>query len=70
MTYYQFITESDAQDLYDEMLDECYPDQVGNLLASRILRECDPTQYWCGYNDWLDGMGLTTEESEATEEEV
>lgn len=62
---YKYISESDATDLYDEMLDECYPDQVGNLLASRILRECDPTQYWCGFNDWLDGMELTTDETEA-----
>jgi hypothetical protein len=66
----QFITETEATDLYDEMLDECYPDQIGNLLASRILRECDPTAYWCGFSDWLDGMGLTTDETEADEEEV
>ena len=67
MTYYQYITESDATDLYDEMLDELFPDQVGNLLASRILRECDPTQYWCGFADWLDGMQLTTELEECEE---
>jgi hypothetical protein len=66
----QFITEAEATDLYDEMLDELHPDQVGNLLASRILRELDPIAYYCGLSDWLDSCDLTTDETEADEESV
>lgn len=63
----KYISESEAEFLFDEMLDELYPDQVGNLLASRILKECDPTQYYCGLADWLDSSDLTTDETEAEE---
>lgn len=67
MSQLKYIEESEAEFLYDEMLDELYPDQVGNLLASRILKECDPTQYYCGLADWLDACDLTTDETEAEE---
>jgi len=66
---YTYIEESEAYQQYDDMLDECYPDQVGNILASRILKELDPIAYSCGFDDWLDGMELTIDESEAEDEE-
>ena len=63
---YTYIEESKAYELYDEMLDECYPEVFG-LLPSRILAECDPIQYNCGFSDWLDSNELTIDEE--TEEE-
>ena len=65
---YTYISESDALEQYDAMLDECYPEVFG-LLPSRILKECDPIQYNCGFTDWLDAMELTTDEDEANNEE-
>ena len=61
---YTYISESDAYQQYDEMIDELYPNQVGNILASRILSELDPIAYSCGFDDWLDANELTTEEDE------
>lgn len=40
---------------YDNMLDECYPMLFG-LYPSKILEECDPIQYRCGYSDYVDSM--------------
>ncbi len=56
------VGECDAADtdrMYDDMLNECYSlKSVGGIFAcmspSRVLRECDPTAYRCGKNDWLD----------------
>jgi hypothetical protein len=67
---YTYIEESEAYSLYDDMLDEIYPDQVGNILASRILKELDPIAYSCGFDDWLDSCELTIDESEAEQEGV
>ena len=46
----------DTDTLYDEMLDEIYGEiNVGvTLSASKVLSECDPTAYRCGFSDWLD----------------
>lgn len=54
------LTELDVNRMYDEFLDECYSmSEVGGpfayMLASKILSECDPVAYRCGFNDWLDG---------------
>jgi hypothetical protein len=52
----QTITEAQAYELYDEMLDECYPmvDVCGYTYdPSRALKELDPIAYRCGFNDWL-----------------
>ena len=65
---YTYISQSDAYQQYDEMLDEIYPDQVGGILASRILSEIDPIMYSCGFDDWLDANGLTTDESETNDD--
>lgn len=49
------LTEEDAHDLYDDMLDEVTPDiEIGYLswTASRVLQEMDPIAYRCGFNDY------------------
>lgn len=63
----EFIEESDAFALYDEMLDELYPtmDIAGiEFEPSRVLKELDPIAYRCGFNDWLDSCDMTTDPSE------
>ena len=57
------LVEVDVDTLYDEMLDECYDmSSVGgpfsHMRASKVLQECDPVAYRCGFNDWLDGEDL------------
>ena len=54
------LTELDVDSMYDEFLDECYSlSNVGgpfsHMLASKVLRQCDPIAYRCGSTDWLDG---------------
>jgi hypothetical protein len=66
----QYIDESQAYELYDEMLDECNDEIVIGyirLSPSTVLKECDPIAYQCGFNDWLDSAELTTDESEEEE---
>lgn len=71
----KYITEYDANNQYDEFLDEMYGEIVVNYdaglswQASRVVKEMDPTAYRCGLNDWLDSADLTTDESEADLEE-
>ena len=53
------LTPVDLEQLYDEMLDECYSfGNVGGpfmcMQPSRVLKEIDPTAYRCGFNDWMD----------------
>jgi hypothetical protein len=51
------LSASDLYDQYDNMLDECYgPVKIGSLefYPSRVLKECDPVAYRCGFSDWLD----------------
>ena len=62
---YKYIDEAEAHRQYDDMLDECYPDQVGDIPASMILYKCDRIAYDCGFNDWLDSCELTIDETEA-----
>ena len=66
---YTYIDESEAYQQYDEMLDECYPDQVMGITASVILKKCDPIAYSCGFDDWLDSCELTIDEQEGAENE-
>jgi len=46
------IEESDHEQAYCDMLDECY-EGIFDLLPSRILLECDPIQYNCGMSDYV-----------------
>lgn len=39
------------KEMYDEMLDECYPECMG-FYPSDILKGCDPIAYRCGFNNW------------------
>lgn len=53
-------TAIDQEKRFDEMLDECYSfEKVGgpfeSMVPSQVLKECDPTAYRCGVNDWADG---------------
>ena len=57
-----YNTVQDALTAYDDMLDECYPDQFMDIQASRILREIDPTAYRCGFHDWLDSDGIDSDQ--------
>jgi len=56
MTY----TDEQIEKMYDEMLDECYPDLFGHS-PSHILAEIDPIAYRCGLADFSDQY--ETEES-------
>jgi hypothetical protein len=67
MSQLEYIDESDAYEQFDMMLDELYPDQIGNILASTILKNLDPIAYQCEFNDWLDACDLTIDESELEE---
>lgn len=54
------LTALEVNSMYDDMLDECYDlSEVGgpfsHMLASKVLSECDPVAYRCGFTDWLDG---------------
>lgn len=52
------IDSSDCERLYDDMLDECYP-ELFNMLPSRILSELDPIAYNCGLTDYVDGLEVS-----------
>lgn len=44
------------RDNYDDLLDETYPEyKIGysSFSASTILKECDPTAYKCGIDDFV-----------------
>lgn len=56
-------TMSEAIDAYDDMLDLTV-DGVFGLCPSRILRECDPIAYRCGFADWADAEGIDTDNLE------
>ena len=68
----EFIEEYEATERYNDMIDECNPivSIFGmEYLPSRVLEEIDPIAYNCGLADYLDANGLTTDESEANEDE-
>lgn len=49
------ITEDEAHDRYDDILDEVHEDMVIGYLtfsASQVLKKCDPIAYRCGFNDF------------------
>ena len=51
------MSESDAKELYDEMLDEVHEDFM-KYPASQILKEVDPIAYDVGFADWTDAEGI------------
>lgn len=55
---YQNVRE--ALGAYDEMLNEC-AEPVFGIDPARILRECDPVAYRCGFVDWLDAEGVDSD---------
>ena len=68
----EFIEEYEATERYNDMIDECNPivSIFGmEYLPSRVLEEIDPIAYNCGLADYLDSCGLTTDESEANEDD-
>lgn len=47
--------EKYTEEDYDDMLDECYDEiSIGGITfnPSQVLKECDPTAYRCGFNDY------------------
>ena len=57
------LKPTDMDQAYDDMLDECYSfDCVGGIFAtmspSRVLRECDPVAYRCGFSDYVDSQEM------------
>ncbi len=76
----QVISERMAEEMYDEMLDDCEgPVTLCGMTysASQVLREVDPTAYRCGFNDYVDSLtqddifveGLTESEMESEDED-
>ena len=67
----RYISEYEAEERYDELLDDEGPVYVAGMAfsPSRILKELDQTAYDCGLADFLDACGYTTDEDESDEEE-
>lgn len=51
---------SEAIEAYDEYLDEL--GEFQGIPGSRIMRECDPIAYRCGFHDWVDAQGVDTDD--------
>ena len=61
------LTPVDVEEMYDEMLDDCYSlEGVGGpfscMSASSVLKEVDPTAYWYGKNAFFDSLSEDYEE--------
>lgn len=55
------LTPLDTEELYADMLDECYPDcEIAGMsfTTSRALKELDPTAFRCGEVDYIDSLSL------------
>jgi|TARA_S200002703_G_C3676312_1_gene207713 hypothetical protein len=49
------ISEHEAYEMYDQMLDECYEDPKicgMSYCTSRALKDVDPIAYRCGFSDY------------------
>jgi hypothetical protein len=56
---FEIISESDASDMYDDMIDDC--EEVVSIFGmsynpSRVLKEVDPIAYRCGFSDFCDSL--------------
>ena len=77
----RLISERQAAEMYDEMLDDCEgPVELCGMTysASHVLREVDPVAYRCGFNDYVDSLtdddifveGLTESENDGQPDEA
>lgn len=61
---YTLITESEAEQMFDEYLDDS-SEQVnigyGTFYASEILKRCDPIAYRLGVSDFIDHLADNAE---------
>ena len=59
-------TMDEAYSVYEEMLDESGPIEVAGIefFPSQILKEMDAIAYRCGFNDYMDALGIDTDELE------
>jgi hypothetical protein len=55
---FEIISESDAEEMYDEMLNEMDWCSVGTMefAPSRVLQALDPVAYDCGFSDFCDSL--------------
>jgi hypothetical protein len=52
-------TETKEEEMFDEMLDECYPVvKIGYMefYPSQILKNCDPIAYQIGLSEYMDSL--------------
>lgn len=77
----RLVTEAEALEMYEEMLDDCEgPVELCGMTysASHVLREVDPVAYRCGFNDYVDSLtdddifveGLTESENDGQPDEA
>jgi hypothetical protein len=55
---FEIISESDAEEMYDEMLNDMEWCKVGTMefAPSRVLQALDPVAYNCGFSDFCDSL--------------
>jgi hypothetical protein len=55
---FEIISESDAEELYDDMLNDMEWCSVGTMefAPSRVLQALDPVAYNCGFSDFCDSL--------------
>jgi hypothetical protein len=57
------MTEHEAYQQYNDMLDEMYPlEGIACNPFSTLLREGDPVAYDCGFADYCDTYGIELED--------
>jgi hypothetical protein len=60
-------TMAEAEDRYDDYLDEMYPlVEIGSMTKnpSIVVKTMSPLDYRCGLFDYLDAMGINTDDLE------
>jgi hypothetical protein len=58
-TEFEQISEYEAEERYNDMLDDCYPDcEIAGMsyCTSRALKELDPIAYNCGFSDFCSSL--------------
>lgn len=62
---YTIISEDEAIERFEDMLDDCFPlVKFGSLSysPSEVLKRVDSTAYRCEFLNWLDSQELTIDE--------